>query len=94
VADMKVRELDRWPPEPGGAYKKPHGSPPAAEAIVDKVVYCRGGWLTFVCYFAGDLYAYDFEGEDGETCVALRRVLEANVGKSLASIGEIELKPV
>jgi hypothetical protein len=51
-----------------------------------------GGWLTFVCHFNGNLYVYDFESQDEEVCDGLKRVLEANVGKNLASIAELELE--
>jgi hypothetical protein len=87
---MKVRELAHWPPQPGGAYNQSSKLPFPEEAIISKVIYCRGGWLTFVCSFDGNLNTYDLEAGEA-ICDGLKQILEANVGKSLASIGEIEL---
>ncbi|HEY3742467.1 MAG TPA: hypothetical protein VGL53_21610 [Bryobacteraceae bacterium] len=56
-----------------------------------KTIFCRDYWLTFVCEFRGDLFVYDYEADGPATAQALKRIVETNVGKSLASIGEIEL---
>jgi hypothetical protein len=35
---------------------------------------------------------YDFDGQDENTCEKIKEILEANIGESLSSIGEIELQ--
>lgn len=82
--------MGHWPPQSSGAYSQSHKSPLPEEAIIEKVIYCRNGWLTFVCQFEGNLSVYDFEASEA-TCEGVKLILEENVGKSLASIGEIEL---
>lgn len=46
----------------------------------------------FVCQFDGNLNVYDFDGQDENTCEKIKEILEANIGESLSSIGEIELQ--
>lgn len=88
---MKVCTLKGWPPNPDGIPDAFNKLPSPDEAIIYKVIYCRLEWLTFICEFGDELYAYDYHGEDTETCEALKRILEENAGKRLSSIGEIEL---
>jgi hypothetical protein len=88
---MKVCKVGKWPPKPEGARDASHELPSPDEAIIYRVIYCRREWLTFVCEFGKDLYTYDFEAHDTNTCEALKRILDENVGKSLASIGELKV---
>ncbi len=88
---MKVRELANWPPKPGNANGGPDILPSPEEATIYKVIYCRREWITFICEFGDEIFIYDFRGTDDTTCEALKRVLEGNIGMSLASIAEVEL---
>lgn len=88
---MKVRELGHWPPEPSQRYNQSQKTPFPDGAIIDSVVYCRGGWLTFVCRFEENLVFYDFEAKDEKIAEAIKRFLEANVGVRLSRIAEVGL---
>jgi hypothetical protein len=57
-----------------------------------KTIFCRDFWITFTCGFGGDLFVCDYETDGPPTARELKRIVEANIGKSLASIGEMELQ--
>ena len=88
---MKVRELDHWPPRPNVVSGPTLHLPTPEEAIISRMIFCRDCWMTFVCDFEGNLFVYDFEADEKEVVGELKRLIDANVGKSLDSIGEIEL---
>ena len=92
---MRVRDLENWPPEPSGAYKATFVLPSAEEAIIQKVLHMFDIWITFSCGFEGKDHTYDFQSLDNRTPARLKVILEDNIGKSLFSIGEIEIpKPL
>jgi hypothetical protein len=92
LGPMKVRELAKWPPAAKGAANSELRLPTPVEAIVVKTIFCRDYWLTFVCGFGGDLFVYDYEADNQAIAQQLEGIVEASVGKSLLSIGEIELQ--
>ena len=92
---MRVRDVENWPPEPSGIYRKTLALPSAEQAIIQKVLYMFDIWITFSCGFEGKDHTYDFQTLDKATPPRLKVVLENNIGKSLSSIGEIEIpKPL
>jgi hypothetical protein len=61
------------------------------QVIVRKVVHVQKYWILFSCEFDGKFYAYDFEAPNEAVLLKVKSILEGNVGKSLLSIGEIEI---
>ena len=88
---MRVRDLENWPPGPCGVYKATFVLPSAEQAIIQKVLHTFDIWITFSCEFDGNDHTYDFQAHDNMTPPRLKVILEGNIGKSLFSIGEIEL---
>jgi hypothetical protein len=88
---MRVRDLENWPPEPSGIYKTTFVSPSPEQAIIQKVLHMYDIWITFSCEFEGHNHTYDFQTHDSIVPPKLKVILEANVGKSLFSIGEIQI---
>jgi hypothetical protein len=88
---MRVRDLKNWPPEPCGAYKRSSVSPSAEQAIIQKVLHMYDIWITFSCEFEGNDHTYDLQTHDKMTPPKLKVILENNIGKSLLSIGAIEI---
>jgi hypothetical protein len=88
---MRVRDLENWPPEPCGLFKTTLISPSAEQAIIQKVLHVYDIWITFSCGFEGNDHTYDFQTHDKITPAKLKVILEDNIGKSLLSIGEIEM---
>jgi hypothetical protein len=91
---MRVRDLENWPPEPCGVYKRSFVSPSAEQAIIKKVLHMYDIWITFSCEFEGEDHTYDFQTHDKITPPKLKEILENSIGKSLISIGEIEIPAV
>jgi hypothetical protein len=88
---MRVRDLENRPPEPSGACKATFVLPSAEQAIIQKVLHMFDIWITFSCGFEGKGHTYDFQSLDNGTPPRLKVILEDNIGKSLFSIGEIEI---
>ena len=88
---MRVRDLENWPPEPCGVYESKFVLPSAEQAIIQKVLYMFDIWITFSCGFEGNNHTYDFQTLNNGTPRRLKVILEDNIGKSLSSIGEIEI---
>jgi len=88
---MKVRDLENWPPEPCGIHKATFVSPLAEQAIIQKVLHMFDIWITFICEFEGNDHTYDFQTCDNTMPPRLKVILEGNIGKSLCSIGGIEI---
>jgi hypothetical protein len=91
---MRVRDLENWPPEPCGVFKTSFASPLPEQAIIQKVSHMYDIWITFICEFEGNDHTYDFQSRDKITPPRLKVILEDNIGKSLLSIGEIEIPAV
>jgi hypothetical protein len=88
---MRVSDLENFPPEPCGVYKTTFVLPSAEQAIIDKVLHIYDIWITFSCEFEGNYHTYDLQTDDRMTPPKLKMILENNIGKSLFSIGEIEI---
>jgi hypothetical protein len=89
---MRLREIaPDWPPHPSYAGSKSIRVPSAHEAVVDRVLYCHEGWLTFVCVFDETFYTYDIAFTDESKAQIVKAILEAHPGESLGAIGEVEL---
>jgi hypothetical protein len=86
---MHVRDLKHWPPHVKG--EGWHSTPSSKHAVVKKVVHAHTDWIIFSCEFDGELYAYDLEITDEITLLKVKAILEENIGKSLFSIGNIEI---
>ena len=88
---MRVSDLEHWPPEPCGVYKATFALPSADQAIIQNVLHIYDIWITFSCEFEGNYHTYDLQTHDRMTPPKLKTILEDNIGKSLFSIGEIEI---
>jgi len=88
---MKVLDLENWPPKPGEFFEESSAAPAPEMVIVESVLSVRDNWIIFSCKFGGDQYPCFFLTKDGATSLALKAILEANIGKSLLSIGEMEI---
>ena len=80
---MKVQDLENWPPKPGEFFEMPPPDPAPELVIVESVLSVRANWIIFSCEFGGDQYPCFFLTKDGATSLALKAILEANIGKSL-----------
>jgi hypothetical protein len=88
---MRVGDLENWPPEPCGVYRTTFVSPSPEQAVIQRVLHLYDIWITFICEFEGNCHTYDFQTHDKETPPKLKVILEDNIGKSLFSIGDIEI---
>ena len=59
--------------------------------IIENVVRIDGKEITFTCTFDGKRQSYDFAAPDEKIAAKLAVILKDNVGKTLFSVGTIEL---
>ena len=88
---MKVQDLENWPPKPGEFFETSSATPAPELVIVESVLSVRDNWIIFSCEFAGEEYPCFFLTKERATSLMLKAILEANIGKSLHSIGQIEI---
>src|SRR5579859_7403701 len=88
---MKVQDLENWPPKPGEFFGKSEAIPAPELMTVESVVSVRANWIIFLCESGNDQYPCFFLTKDGATSLALKAILEANIGNSFLSIGEAEI---
>jgi hypothetical protein len=89
---MRVRELPNWPPEPGGAYRPGSIFPSSGEAIIAEVVPLQGCAVTFRATHGQDSHSYHYQAETKEIAEQLQRLMEGNVGRAIATLGEFEIE--
>jgi hypothetical protein len=88
---MKVRGLEGWPPQPGGFFKTSYIVPSSEEAVIEKVVGVLDDNVCFTGTANRNRHTYDFKAPNGEVALNLKRILESNIGKSVFSVGDVEL---
>ena len=88
---MKVQDLENWPPKPGEFFGTSSAIPAPELLTVESVVSVRANWIIFLCEFGGDQYPCFFLTKNRATSLALKAILEANIGNGFLSIGEVEI---
>lgn len=89
----RVMDLPGWVPQSGGAYD-PHTDkfPVAAgEVTIENVHHVMNDHVTFTCIFNGRSVSYDFFVLDAKMAKKIAKILVNNRGKSLLSIGTMEI---
>jgi FKBP-type peptidyl-prolyl cis-trans isomerase 2 len=89
---LRVMDLPQWPPDSGGEFK--HGDKFAISSehvVIKEVTKVDGTKLTFTCTFNGKKLSYDYAAPSVRTAEKLAEILQNNVGKTLFSVGVIEL---
>lgn len=98
---MKKRVMDLlgWVPQPGGAKSVGDRVPSADDVFIERVLKVFDDHIMFSCRFVdwstGDAKVrsifYDFPMLDDETRPKIEEILAANTGKTLLSIGTVEI---
>jgi len=87
-----VRDLPNWPPQAGGA--KMHGGRAgisAKDVTIRVITKIRNDQVEFTVNFGHGLVRYIQRTRNGSDAREFAKILNDNVGKSLFSIGEIEM---
>ena len=87
-----VRDLPNWPPEAGGA--KIHGGRAAIspkDVTIRVITKIRNHQVEFTVNFGHGLVRYTQRTGNRRDATGFAQILKDNVGKTLFSIGEIEL---
>ena len=88
----RVSDLAGWPPIGGGAYGRGNSFAISSEQVaVKEVVRIVDEHVTFTCAFEGNLLTYDFCAPNEETADKVGKLLKENSGKTLFSVGMLEL---
>ena len=91
---MRVMDLKGWVPQSGGAFKSGNVFPMSAEQVtIEKILRVMDDHVSFTCDFGGRSEGYDFFVPDKKTANKIAKILNDNVGKTLFSIGFMELPP-
>lgn len=91
---MRVMDLDGWVPQSGSAYGGGDRFPISAEEVtIEKVLRVTEDRVAFTCDFGGKSVGYDFYVPNLQTAEKVATILSANAGRTLFSIGVIELPP-
>jgi hypothetical protein len=90
---LRVRDLDKWPPQTAIALapgKMLRVSP--EEAIVRVFIKREGCNIRFGCFLGGASYAYTYEAKTKYIAEQLETIVKNSTGKSLFSLGELEIE--
>jgi hypothetical protein len=95
----RVMDLVSWVPQPGGAKSNGDRVPSADEVFIERVLKVFDDHIMFSCrfvdWFTGEAVArsisYDFAVLDEKTRPKIEEILTDNAGKTLLSIGTIEI---
>jgi hypothetical protein len=88
----RVMDLPGWPPIPGGAHKPGDSFPTSTDQVtVETVLRTSEGNVMFMCRFGDRAVGYHFFIADEKTAKKVVALLSENVGKTLLSIGMMEL---
>jgi hypothetical protein len=89
---LRVMDLPRWPPNPGGAKSEGERSPTEpGQVTIEQVNQVMVDHVMFICSFNGRLVPYNFQMPDKKTGEKIAIILNDNRGKTLLSIGIIEI---
>jgi hypothetical protein len=90
---LRVRDLDEWPPQTAVAFapgKMPRVS--QEEAIVRVFIRREGRSVRFGSLLGGASYAYTYEVKTENLAEQLETIVKNSTGKSLSSLGELEIE--
>lgn len=88
----RVMDLPGWPPNPGGSVSGGGTFPIAIDlAVIEEVIQVMKDHVTFTCRSNGDVAPYRFQMPDTRTGEKIAKILNDNRGRSLLSIGIIEI---
>jgi hypothetical protein len=91
---LRVIDLPGWPPNPGGAKLEGETSPTALDQVTIERVDCvMVDHVIFISSFDGRLVPYIFQMPDKKTGEKIAKILNDNRGKTLLSIGVVEIPP-
>ena len=72
---MKVRDLEGWPPQPGGSYKTSYTVPSSEESMIEKVVSVLDDNVCFTGTANGVQHTYDFKAPNEKLALNLKKIL-------------------
>jgi hypothetical protein len=91
---QQVKDLPGWIPQPGGAKSEGETFPTTADQVyIEQVIHVMDDHVIFTCKFNGRSVFYDFPLLDKKTSEKIMEILNDNRGKTLLSIGIIEIPP-
>jgi len=85
-------DLANWPPDGGGTGGRGAKFAVSPEKVsIKRIVRIVENRVDFICTFEGKDVNYSFAAPDEKTAQKLGIILNSNVGKTLFSIGTIEI---
>ena len=90
----RVMDLPGWPPDGGAGYRNPRGGIFAIsleQVIVKDVIRIVKSNIEFNCMFEGNSVNYFLSTPNEETAKKVGAILKNNIGKTLFSVGMIQI---
>jgi hypothetical protein len=89
---MRVIDLPGWAPQPGGLSSDGERFPTSAyQVTIERVIYVMEDRVIFTCGFECQSVFHNFRLLDLKTGKTIADILKDNVGKTLLSVGVIEI---
>ena len=90
---QRVMDLAGWPPDGGGTWAPGETFAISSEQVtIKEVVRIAGNRVDFSCAFADKVVNYRFSAPDEKTARKLETILANSIGKSLFSVGMVEIQ--
>jgi len=89
---MRIRELQDWPPGPGGPHRH-YKEPTSEQARLTRVdPKRRDAQVGFVCEFEGHEHRYGIKVRSETIAERIREVMRQNIGSTLYSLGDLQFE--
>jgi len=89
---LRLRELENWPPQPGGPYDSYTRIPVGGEGRVDEVFPVLENGVTMRGDFEGRSHSYDYHAPSEEVADRVHKIVAQNLGKTVRELGELEIE--
>jgi len=89
---LRLRELENWPPEPGGAYDAYTRFPVGGEGRVDEIFPVLESAVTMQGDFMGRPHSYHYHAPSDEVADRVHKIVAQNLGKTVRELGELEIE--
>lgn len=89
---QRLKDLPGWVPQPCNSKAAGDTFPMTADQVtIERVIWLKDGHLVFACRFGRELVFHDFQHLDDATGELIGKILDENRGKTLLSVGAIEI---
>jgi hypothetical protein len=89
---VRLRELENWPPEPGGAHDPDARFPAGGEGRVDEIFPVQENGVPMRGDFNGRSHSSDYHAPSEIVAVLVHKIVAQNLGNTVRELGELEIE--